>query len=277
MTGFGAMIFAAGYGERLRPLTEEVAKPALPFLNIPMLAFSHYFLNQLALSSKVVNVHHRPETLIEALGQMEALSSVGRSGSSSPPMHISHEREALLGSGGGLKFAFEQGFFKGCDHVWLFNGDSVCLMPKPLSCLEQLQQRHLQESALATLLVVPHPQAGIDFGAVWVDDKGQIKDFGLKSSGPSLKPLHYSGIMLVSRSLFDFDLGKNIIYDGLLPAIQQRQAKVIVHIEPELLCLETGNPKDYELSQEICQKILRQASHPLRPHLKDILSSYSPR
>jgi mannose-1-phosphate guanylyltransferase len=53
-----AMVLCAGYGARLRPLTEEVPKPLLPFGDKSFLAHALTAFQTLGLSEVVANVHH---------------------------------------------------------------------------------------------------------------------------------------------------------------------------------------------------------------------------
>jgi mannose-1-phosphate guanylyltransferase len=61
-----AVLFAAGRGNRLRPLTDQVAKPALPLLDVPLAAFG---LARLLPSAPavVMNVRHLPRSVTGAL------------------------------------------------------------------------------------------------------------------------------------------------------------------------------------------------------------------
>ena len=65
-----ALILSAGTGERLRPLTLKRAKPAIEFLNMPMLAFPYYWLDSVSLSDVVFNTHYLPETVRQAAMQV---------------------------------------------------------------------------------------------------------------------------------------------------------------------------------------------------------------
>src|SRR5205085_7163807 len=63
-----AMILAAGYGTRLWPLTIDRAKPAIPFMGRPLVGFVAEYLARYGFREVVVNLHHRPESVREALG-----------------------------------------------------------------------------------------------------------------------------------------------------------------------------------------------------------------
>ena len=62
------MILAAGFGTRLFPLTIDRTKPAIPFLGKPLVGYVAEYLAGFGLTDIVVNLHHQPESVIEALG-----------------------------------------------------------------------------------------------------------------------------------------------------------------------------------------------------------------
>ena len=88
-----AMLLAAGAGSRLQPLTDTVPKPLLPIANIPLLERSITWLARQGVDEIVINIHHRAETIIAAIGSGE------RFGVS---IRYSHEHE-LLGTSGAVK------------------------------------------------------------------------------------------------------------------------------------------------------------------------------
>ncbi|HEX2058841.1 MAG TPA: NDP-sugar synthase [Actinomycetota bacterium] len=61
-----AVLFAAGRGHRLRPLTDEVAKPALPLLDVPLAAFGLRRLYE-AAPAVLLNVRHLPDSVTAAV------------------------------------------------------------------------------------------------------------------------------------------------------------------------------------------------------------------
>lgn len=90
-----ALIFAAGLGTRLKPLTDHIPKALVPVAGRPLLAHTLERLEQAGATEITVNVHHFGEQIIQYLAAHPA----------SIPVHISDERSALLDTGGGLRQA----------------------------------------------------------------------------------------------------------------------------------------------------------------------------
>src|SRR6478735_8713646 len=87
-----AMILAAGFGTRLWPLTEDRTKPAIPFLNKPLVTYCVEYLRDAGIHEIVVNLHHRPDSVERALGDGRAFGT-----------SITYSREEeILGTGGAI-------------------------------------------------------------------------------------------------------------------------------------------------------------------------------
>lgn len=91
-----AMIFAAGLGTRLKPLTDTMPKALVPLAGKSLLQWQVEKLREAGITDIVVNVHHFPDQIIEAV---RANSGWGCN------IVISDERDALLDTGGGLRKA----------------------------------------------------------------------------------------------------------------------------------------------------------------------------
>ena len=85
------MVLAAGLGTRMRPLSDLLAKPALPVLNRPLLHWTLELLARHGVRDVLVNTHHRPETVERAVGTGRRFGLRVR---------YAHE-PVILGSGGG--------------------------------------------------------------------------------------------------------------------------------------------------------------------------------
>ena len=62
------MILAAGFGTRLFPLTIDRTKPAIPFLGKPLVGYVAEYVARYGFRDIVVNLHHQPESVRQALG-----------------------------------------------------------------------------------------------------------------------------------------------------------------------------------------------------------------
>lgn len=92
-----AMIFAAGLGTRLRPLTDSIPKALVPVGGVPMLSRVMDKLSSYGYDDIVVNVHHFPDAIIDFL--KDPGISKGRK------IEVSDERGLLRETGGGVRFA----------------------------------------------------------------------------------------------------------------------------------------------------------------------------
>ena len=91
-----AMIFAAGLGTRLRPLTDTMPKALVPVGGKPLLAHVIERLQTAGYERLVINVHHFADQIEQYL---RAHQNFGLD------IAVSDEREQLLDTGGGLKKA----------------------------------------------------------------------------------------------------------------------------------------------------------------------------
>ena len=59
-----AMVLAAGFGLRMRPLTDKMPKPMVPVAGQPLLDHVLDKLGQAGVTDAVVNVHYLPDQII---------------------------------------------------------------------------------------------------------------------------------------------------------------------------------------------------------------------
>src|SRR6056297_782006 len=88
-----AMIFAAGLGTRLKPLTNTKPKALVEIKGKPMLGHLLHKLADNGIREFVINVHHFSDKVKDYLKQAEF---------SDMTIHVSDERDGLLDTGGGL-------------------------------------------------------------------------------------------------------------------------------------------------------------------------------
>lgn len=264
-----AFLLAAGLGTRLRPITDVYAKPAVPFLNVPLLFWSLELVQQFKPSSYVINLHHLPQT-VQKLMTSPAVADLKTS--------WSLEAEAPLGSGGALTFAGSRGLLTD-EELIVANADEI-ILPIDKMATARLLENHRRSGAIATLLTMKHPDAGTKFGGVWHDGAGSVFGFGRdRALYPKAKgALHYVGLILLNKRVLNYlpKTGEsNLLYDGLLSAIQAGE-KVTAH-EEELFWQETGNAHDFLEATSAALSLLSPLVHTDASVLaKKIVYKYAP-
>jgi mannose-1-phosphate guanylyltransferase len=236
-----SFFLAAGLGTRLRPITDKLAKPAVSFLNIPMLYWSYEFVRPIVTDRIVVNLHHLPESI-------RSLAKKFTDVNKDVEVVFSHENAAPLGSGGALAFARQH--FNKNENFLVANGDEI-ILPKAPEAIHRLEQTHTSTGAIATLLTMQHSDAGRKFGGVWYQRRSEetrVLGFG-RDAGKFVDAsgvLHYVGVLIVNSRVLDYlpaEGESNLLYDGLMAAIQAGE-RVCAHVE-DLMWFETGNPHDF--------------------------------
>ena len=90
-----AFVLAAGLGKRLRPLTEDLAKPLIPIFQKPLITFALDHLISTGVSKFVINTHLHPQLFQSFFAAHEYRGF---------PVTLVHEPD-LLETGGGIKNA----------------------------------------------------------------------------------------------------------------------------------------------------------------------------
>lgn len=192
-----AMILAAGFGSRLRPLTATTPKPLIPVGGKPLIVHHIENLHRAGVDDIVINVSHLADKITDALGNGRALG-----------VNITYSREEVpLQTGGGIKKALP---VLGDAPFVLVNADAYTEYP-----LARLADEAASFSdRLAHLVLVdnpPHNPSG---------------DYGLGEPEQGLAPLRshcetcytYSGLGVISPDLFAGETRQTF---GLSPLVRQ--------------------------------------------------------
>jgi MurNAc alpha-1-phosphate uridylyltransferase len=131
-----AMVLAAGYGTRLRPLTDRIPKPLIPVAGKPMIEYALDRLKSYGIEEVIINVSHLKEPLAAYLSKGHGLT-----------IKLSEETEPLE-TGGGLKKALP---LLGAEPFFTINSD-IIWVDKQESALDRLT-RHWDEGAMDILLL----------------------------------------------------------------------------------------------------------------------------
>jgi NDP-sugar pyrophosphorylase family protein len=186
-----AMILAAGYGTRLWPLTEDRTKPAIPFLGRPLVGYVAEYLGQYGYRDVVVNLHHRPESVRESLGDGSRFG-----------VRLEYiEEPVILGTSGALDNARH-----------LLEGDTFVVINGKIITdinLDDAMETHRRSGALATLVLRPNFKRE-RFSIIETED-GLIKGFGgmptpeaSDNADADNVPLMFTGIQILDPRIFSY-------------------------------------------------------------------------
>ena len=227
------MIFAAGLGTRLKPLTDHMPKALVPVAGKPMLEHVIGILKSAGFDEIVINVHHFAHQIIDFL---KAKDNFGIQ------IWISDESEELLDTGGGIKKAapyFDEPFL-------VHNADILSNID-----LKAMYNYHLTSSNDATLLVSPRKTVRnllFDEGnrlQGWVNkDTMQTKPEGFVYHPEVQKEYAFGGIHVISPTLFKYMgdgwTGKFSIMDFYLQTCHK--AQLGGYIKEDLHLIDIGKP-----------------------------------
>lgn len=186
-----AMIFAAGLGTRLKPLTDDRPKALVEVNGKPLVWHVIQRLRQAGFTDIVVNVHHFADLLTHYLLNEDLGVRI----------HISDERNLLLETGGGIRHAAP--FFDDGKPFLIHNVDIFSNADLGLFYTMASTNRNG-----ATLLVSERPSSrGLLFDhrlrlKGWINHHtGETKPSDLQTEG--LEPFAFSGIHVFSPTLFE--------------------------------------------------------------------------
>lgn len=177
-----AMVFAAGLGTRLRPLTNDRPKALVDVNGAPLLELVLKKLAAAGAKEFVVNTHHFHEK-IEAF--LRSKNNFGLR------IELSREEAFPLETGGGLKKA--AAFFNDGKPFFAYNADVYSEMD-----LGALYAAHLASGALATLAVRQRPTKR----QLMFDGELGLKGREGETAAPGLRPFAFSGIQVLSPEIF---------------------------------------------------------------------------
>ncbi len=198
-----AMILAAGYGKRLRPLTDHTPKPLIPIGGIPLIVYHLEKIAKAGITEVVINLGHLGPKIPEALGNG---SEWGLS------IEYSDEGQDPLETGGGMTKALP---LLGPETFLLINGDVWC----DLDFITIPSK--LESNDLALLYLVPKPYWR-DHGDFSIN-KGRV----IESKSPDLL---YAGIALYHPSILqDAKVEKFSIVPRLKKAVFDNRVAGIIH------------------------------------------------
>ena len=214
------MIFAAGLGTRLAPLTDNTPKALVKFNGKTMLENVAEKLVKAGCDQLVVNVHHFPQMMKDFILSHDFGVKVS----------ISDESDMLLDTGGGLLKA--RPLLQSEPHLILYNVDVDCDID-----INMMYTSHIQSGAMATLAVMDRKSSR----SLIFDSSMRLFGWHNNNTGESKitwqpnycegRALAFSGISVVSSEIFDLitETGKFSITDLYLRISKSELIEGYIH------------------------------------------------
>jgi mannose-1-phosphate guanylyltransferase len=178
-----AFLLAAGFGTRLRPLTDKTPKCLLPIQGVPMMKIWLALCSRFGINEILINVHSHGSAIRNFIEENKGGANI-----------LLSEETTLLGSAGTI--LANRDWVGKDDSFWVFYADVLTT-----TNLNKMLAFHNRCGQLATIGVyqVPDPSR---CGIVQVDDSGVVCDFVEKPKTPC-GDLAFSGLMLATRGLLE--------------------------------------------------------------------------
>lgn len=216
-----ALLLAAGYGTRLKPLTDSIPKPLTLFMGRPILDIVYDQVRAEGIEQVAVNTHHLAMTMQMHIQNLAA---------NRQPIHISYEPE-ILGTGGcinPLRDWLED------EDLLIFNGDIVSSID-----LSAFIRTYKASKAKAAMVLIPHRQGTTP---LTVESKQVI---GIGTHAPDSASKTFAGIHIVSRAFIE-----QMPLQGFFSVIDTyqnllTQGELILAFEHSGFWADLGIPSDY--------------------------------
>lgn len=188
-----AMIFAAGLGTRLKPITDEIPKALVPIGGKPLLQHVIEKLKVSGFDEIIVNVHHFSNQIIDFIISKNYFDI---------RIEFSDETEKLLDTGGAIKKA--SWFFDDNQPFLIHNVDIISNID-----LRVLVDTHLLRGVDASVVVSERDtfryllfdKCNLLRG--WINEKTRdVKPSGIEYDVHEFDKLAFSGIQVINPSLF---------------------------------------------------------------------------
>lgn len=220
-----AIILSAGYGTRLRPLTDRLPKPLMPVLGTPILSHIIRRLQECNVSDIGVNIHHKFEIIEEYIKANHAKQNIT----------LSHEKD-ILGVAGGI-VGFRE-FLKGEDLFIVHNGDILSNIS-----LNSILPEQKGRVPLCTMVV--HDCDG--YNNVSVDRQWDVVDIrGVIKPDAASRLLAYTGISFMSTEILNLiPEGSSDLVPLLLDIIKEEKGLVRAVEVKDCAWMDVGTIENY--------------------------------
>jgi len=233
-----AMIFAAGLGTRLSPLTDNTPKALVKIGGTPLLEVLIKKFIRLDIKDIIINVHHFAPQIYSFLKNNNSFGI---------NIQISDESDVLLDTGGGIKKA--SWFFEDNETFLVYNVDILSDID-----LETMINQNNRLGVLATLAV----RNRITSRYLLFDGNGILSGWENRKTGQKiisqdvspLVPMAFSGIHIINPEIFNLltESGKFSIINAYLRLSEENIIKAYDHSES--LWLDVGTVEKLKEAEE---------------------------
>ncbi len=222
MQAFPVMIFAAGFGTRMQPLTADRPKPLVEVAGRPLIDHALDLADEIRPPRILSNLHHMADKLERHLAPRGVLLSL--------------ERDRILDTGGGLKAALPQ---LDADTVITLNPDAIWQGPNPLArLLSEWEPARMD----ALLMCVPPAQAE---GHAGLGDFTRDAD-GRITRGPGLI---YGGAQIIKTARLA-EIGEEVFSLNRVWDLMQADGRLHAARYPGRWC-DVGTPAGVTLAEDM--------------------------
>ncbi len=254
-----AMVFAAGLGSRLQPLTSNLPKALVKVRGVPLLEIVIKKLIREKYDQIIINIHHRANQITDFLQEKKNFGI---------DIHISDESDQLLDTGGGLKKA--AWFFDDNNPFLAYNVDVLSDLP-----IATMLAYHKQSESLATLAVRNRSTSRY----LLFDDNSRLCGWENIKTGEKIisnpkehyKQLAFSGIQIIEPEIFNLitEEGKFSIIDVYLRLAKEH--KITGYRHDDSYWLDAGRVENIAEAERELQV------HRLKFHLPLLNEIYFPK
>ena len=234
-----AMIYAAGLGTRLKPLTENKPKALIEVQGVTLIERAITKLAKSGFDRIIINVHHHAKQLINFLNN----------NTFSAQIIISNESSELLDTGGGLKNA--ESFFNKNEAFLVYNVDVISDID-----LRKMYNYHISSGAIATLAVRNRNTSRY----LLFDEKNNLTGWENIKTGEQkisretkdkLSRKAFSGIHVISPKIFDLmtKTGNFSMIDNYLELARTQIIKSFIH--DDTFWMDIGKIENLEMINKL--------------------------
>ena len=233
-----ALLLAAGYGTRLKPLTDTTPKCLVPICGKPLLDWWFDLFKEHGITDVLINTHYLRDQVQEFINETNSKGE----------LHVTEAYEPVLaGSGGFMRNNLN--LWKGDESVLICYADNLTN-----TNLTEFRRFHESKDGILSMALFHAPQPK-QCGIVSLGENDLIESFTEKPENPA-SDLANAGIYIANSSILPFfnkdgflDFGKDIL--------PQLAGKMYGWEDPYYL-IDIGTPENYSKAQEDWATILKE-------------------